>query len=344
MQTRTYSNFSSSFFLLDYLPFGQVMPNRHGNDNQYRYGFNGMERDDEMKGNGNSYTTEFRQLDPRIGRWLSMDPLNEISPSQSPYSFSNNNPIYGSDPNGDICLPCMILNGLLDAGGQVLANMAGGLDFTEAMGEISWTSVGWSMLDGASPGGAAKQLGKLLSNPAIKPYLDDLISMASDAIGEFIDDGDFDVEQYLKTIIFGQVTKSKGKGKGKGQTDTSQLKRSIKRSNNLTKGQYPKKSRVETKNKIEKKLKNTQEKNHFNKGVPDKIKKESLKTISTGLKKREATIKSEKDNNCKGELTWSDPVKISEKEIEGNIHTTYEQTRSDGKKVTVTNVSPVGGF
>ena len=26
----------------------------------YRYGFNGMEKDDNIKGEGNSYTTEFR--------------------------------------------------------------------------------------------------------------------------------------------------------------------------------------------------------------------------------------------------------------------------------------------
>ena len=41
----------------------------------YRYGFNGMERDDEIKGSGNSYTTEFRLLDPRLGRWPSTDPV-----------------------------------------------------------------------------------------------------------------------------------------------------------------------------------------------------------------------------------------------------------------------------
>ena len=41
----------------------------------YRYMFNGMEADPELKGNGNSYTTEFRQYDPRLGRWLSLNLL-----------------------------------------------------------------------------------------------------------------------------------------------------------------------------------------------------------------------------------------------------------------------------
>ena len=59
-----------------------------------------MEKDDEFKGKGNSYTTEFRQYDPRIGRWLSLDPLMTKSPGMSPYASFNNNPLYFSDPTG----------------------------------------------------------------------------------------------------------------------------------------------------------------------------------------------------------------------------------------------------
>ncbi|MBI2258961.1 MAG: hypothetical protein HYU67_08690 [Flavobacteriia bacterium] len=66
----------------------------------YRYGYNGMEKDDEVKGNGNSYTTEFRQYDPRIGRWMSLDPLMMDFPSISPYVAFNNNPIIYTDPEG----------------------------------------------------------------------------------------------------------------------------------------------------------------------------------------------------------------------------------------------------
>lgn len=67
----------------------------------YRYGFNGMEKDDELKGGGNSYTSMFRQYDPRLGRWLSIDPLASNFPWQSPYVGMDNNPIYLKDPNGD---------------------------------------------------------------------------------------------------------------------------------------------------------------------------------------------------------------------------------------------------
>src|SRR5690554_3296597 len=66
----------------------------------YRYGFNGMEKDDNVKGEGNSYTTEFRQYDPRVGRWLSIDPLFKNFPWQSPYVAFDNNPIYYKDPKG----------------------------------------------------------------------------------------------------------------------------------------------------------------------------------------------------------------------------------------------------
>jgi len=58
--------------------------------------------DNEVKGEGNSYTTEFRQLDPRLGRWLSLDPMMAKLPWQSPYCSMDNNPIWKNDRKGDI--------------------------------------------------------------------------------------------------------------------------------------------------------------------------------------------------------------------------------------------------
>ncbi len=84
----------------DYYPFGMEMPGRHTNEQNYRFGYNGMELDNEVKGNGNSYTTEFRQYDPRLGRWLSLDPLMSKFPWMSPYAAFNNNPIFYTDPLG----------------------------------------------------------------------------------------------------------------------------------------------------------------------------------------------------------------------------------------------------
>ncbi len=82
-------------------PYGMLMPNRHAESpsGDYRYGYQGSEKDNEIKGEGNSYTTHFRQLDPRIGRWFSIDPV--FQPWQSPYCSMDNNPILFNDPKGD---------------------------------------------------------------------------------------------------------------------------------------------------------------------------------------------------------------------------------------------------
>ncbi|GAA0877030.1 hypothetical protein GCM10009118_34400 [Wandonia haliotis] len=83
----------------DYYAFGMTMPGRNGGVG-YRYQFNGMETDNEISGKGNSYTTEFRQYDPRLGRWKSLDPLMSKFPHMSPYVAFNNNPVYFVDPYG----------------------------------------------------------------------------------------------------------------------------------------------------------------------------------------------------------------------------------------------------
>ncbi|NQY74413.1 MAG: hypothetical protein HRT90_06575 [Candidatus Margulisbacteria bacterium] len=56
------------------------------------YGFNGMEKDDKIKGSsGTSLTTMFRQYDPRIGRWFSVDP-SLAKPWESSYVGFGNTP------------------------------------------------------------------------------------------------------------------------------------------------------------------------------------------------------------------------------------------------------------
>lgn len=67
---------------------------------RYRFGFNGKENDNEVKGTGNSLDFGARIYDPRIGRWLSVDPLSGKYPSLSPYAFVANNPIIYIDPDG----------------------------------------------------------------------------------------------------------------------------------------------------------------------------------------------------------------------------------------------------
>lgn len=84
----------------NYYPFGMVMPGRTFGNEEYRYGFQGMESEDNLRGENNSYTTEFRQYDPRVGRWMSVDPMAVKYPGWSPYNSFDCNPISLVDPKG----------------------------------------------------------------------------------------------------------------------------------------------------------------------------------------------------------------------------------------------------
>jgi RHS repeat-associated protein len=75
---------------LDYYPFGMLLPNRHESTSEYRYGFQGQEKDDEIKGEGNSLNYKYRMHDARIGRFFAVDPLTASYPWNSPYAFSEN--------------------------------------------------------------------------------------------------------------------------------------------------------------------------------------------------------------------------------------------------------------
>jgi RHS repeat-associated protein len=87
--------------VVNYYPFGSLMPGRNYSSNSYRYGWNkGSEKDDEITGiTGSHITTYFREYDNRLGRTWSRDP--QVIPWQTPYSSMNNNPIAYNDPLGD---------------------------------------------------------------------------------------------------------------------------------------------------------------------------------------------------------------------------------------------------
>jgi len=86
---------------IDYYAFGSQMPGRNYSTPSYRYGFNGMEKDDEIKGiSGSSYDFGARIYDSRLGRWLAIDPLYKKYPFASPYGFALDNPILFKDYDG----------------------------------------------------------------------------------------------------------------------------------------------------------------------------------------------------------------------------------------------------
>ena len=87
----------------DYYPFGMQMPGRtylaSGSLN-YRYGFNGKENDNEVEGVGNQIDYGMRVYDPRIGKFLSVDPLTPRFPWYTPYQYAGNKPISNVDLDG----------------------------------------------------------------------------------------------------------------------------------------------------------------------------------------------------------------------------------------------------
>jgi RHS repeat-associated protein len=128
----------------DYYPFGMIsrvaLPN---NGQTYRFGFNGQEMNNEVKGLGNSYTAMFWEYDSRIGRRWNLDP--KPTPGISEYSVFNNNPIRFSDLLGDTSKLGTRLMGAL--------KMVGGLS-EMGVGAVGGTATSWTGV-GAVAGGAA---------------------------------------------------------------------------------------------------------------------------------------------------------------------------------------------
>ena len=80
-----------------------LMPGRKYSvaNTNYRYGFNGKENDNEVKGQGNELDYGMRIYDSRLGRFLSVDPITKDFPWYTPYQFAGNTPIQAIDLDGE---------------------------------------------------------------------------------------------------------------------------------------------------------------------------------------------------------------------------------------------------
>jgi RHS repeat-associated protein len=83
-----------------YIIHVELHKSRRGFRNDYRFGFNGKEKDNEIKGTGNSLDFGARIYDSRLGRWFSVDPWHYKYVWQSSYAYYRNNPISTIDYKG----------------------------------------------------------------------------------------------------------------------------------------------------------------------------------------------------------------------------------------------------
>lgn len=93
---RNHSLYTTSF----HHSFGSSMISYSNIEFAYSYGMNTQEKDDEIYGEGNSYSAEYWQYDARLGRRWNVDPV--VKSHESPYAAFANNPIslvdiYGND-------------------------------------------------------------------------------------------------------------------------------------------------------------------------------------------------------------------------------------------------------
>jgi len=72
----------------DYYPFGLPMRGRQFNEKNYRYGFNGKEKDKSFANSNTDYDYGFRIYAPSKGRFLSLDAYLRLSTSVSLYSYA----------------------------------------------------------------------------------------------------------------------------------------------------------------------------------------------------------------------------------------------------------------
>ncbi|MBK8924527.1 MAG: hypothetical protein IPM74_01165 [Crocinitomicaceae bacterium] len=64
---KTYTDNCSSFFYeLDYYHYGMTMPGRNATNANYRFSFQGQEKDNEIKGYNNSINYNYRMHDPPL--------------------------------------------------------------------------------------------------------------------------------------------------------------------------------------------------------------------------------------------------------------------------------------
>jgi hypothetical protein len=212
----------------DYYPFGMTMPNRLISGD-YRYGFGGHEKDDEVKGNGNHISFGDYGYDPRIGRRWNIEPNISKYPSNSSYSTFTNNPIALKDPDGETPIGA-VLEGIgafaVSAGVSFLSNwLFDGDDYQTAFNNVSWGAAAFDGLTTAAISffvdgtGTARTMTKIGNSKAGRIGIDIVQTMMSNVIGKIENGEDFSdinlTDEFI-TATFSTLL-SNGMGKRAGE-------------------------------------------------------------------------------------------------------------------------------
>ncbi len=175
----------------DYYPFGLEIEGRWAPDhdrtvdNRYRY--NGKEISDDA----GIYYYGARVYDPSWGRFTGVDPLAEKMPSWSPYSYTFNNPILYTDPDGPN--PIKGFKALINVGRRAYKTY--------------------------------KRTGKLTPKSFKKAGLDEIVDIADDLFTLFGSDASFlerlgaGVDLVVGTDFNNKKTKASSKGRNKLKPD-----------------------------------------------------------------------------------------------------------------------------
>jgi len=148
----------------DYYPFGMSMPGRSYNADQYRYGYSGKEKDDELA--EGDYDFGLRIYDSRLGRWLALDPAAYKMPCISPYAYALNSPLIIVDEEGKYPKPSELLSSIGLTPPPMVAGLIDG--FVSGLGWIE----------------AGEMVYKLATDPKFRSQMyDTFATIASDPVG-----------------------------------------------------------------------------------------------------------------------------------------------------------------
>ncbi len=183
-----------------------TMPGRsYSSGSQYRFGFQGQEADNELRGTGNSWNYKYRMHDPRIGRFFAVDPLTAKYPYLTPYQFSSNSVVAMTELEGleglvNISGKHMISNPSIefDQDGDFIPEYdasfykAGAMYFTAAA-VVAVTPIALSMSTAASVYTSVTSTGVVITRLATDPRTQHIAMEGASFVANFFYDGPDDV-------------------------------------------------------------------------------------------------------------------------------------------------------